>query len=234
MRAERIAELLAPFLSQNAYDQFKTEDLDRISMYIDILLRWNARINLTAIRDPEEIVTRHFGESFFLARHLFPEASLAPQDNEGSSGSASPLSEDTACHLADLGSGAGFPGIPIKIWRPQVSATLIESNHKKAAFLREIVRTLGLSDVRVENVRGETLAEEAFDVVTFRAVERFEEALAVAARLVRPRGRIAMLVSSSQASAGCTVDSNFTWGGPEPIPLSKHRVTLIGRREPEL
>jgi 16S rRNA (guanine527-N7)-methyltransferase len=234
MRIERIAELLAPFLGRECRKQLKAEDLEKVAMYIDMLLRWNAHINLTAIRDPEEIVTRHFGESIFLGRHLFPEASLALRENEGSSGSASPLTEDTACHLADLGSGAGFPGIPIKIWQPQISATLIESNHKKAAFLREIVRTLGIIDVNVENARGETLAEEAFDVVTFRAVERFKEALSVATRLVRPRGRIAMLISSSQAAAVCANCGNFAWRAPEPIPLSKHRVILIGRREPEL
>src|ERR1700693_3185749 len=68
MDTARIAALLQPFLEQS----LPSSTLDQISIYIDLLLRWNARINLTAIRHPEEIVTRHFGESFFLARHLFP------------------------------------------------------------------------------------------------------------------------------------------------------------------
>ena len=73
MDAARIATLLDPFVERTLPEV----QLQQISMYIDLLLRWNARINLTAIRDPAEIVTRHFGESFFLARHLFPEASVA-------------------------------------------------------------------------------------------------------------------------------------------------------------
>jgi 16S rRNA (guanine527-N7)-methyltransferase len=235
MGAERIAELLEPFLSGEGHDRLSAEDFDHISMYIDMLLRWNARINLTAIRDPEEIVTRHFGESFFLAGHLFPDAQRNVRHNarreEHDRNVLSPSSSHPPkCHLADLGSGAGFPGIPIKIWEPNVSVALIESNHKKATFLREIVRTLGLGDVNVENVRGETLPKEAFDVVTFRAVERFKEALAIATRLVRPRGRIAMLVSSSQSSEVCANYTSFAWGAAEPVPLSNQRVVLIGRR----
>src|ERR1700680_208588 len=84
--------------------------LQHISTYIDILLRWNARINLTAIRDPEEIVSRHFGESLFAARHLFPAFSpmALPSSAVNPFGGAGTL--------ADLGSGAGFPGLPIKLW----------------------------------------------------------------------------------------------------------------------
>jgi 16S rRNA (guanine527-N7)-methyltransferase len=232
MRAERIAELLAPFLREG-HQQLEAENLEKVATYIDILLRWNARINLTAIRDPEEMVTRHFGESFFLADHLFPCARHDRKDNINSAVPASQPNEDHPCHLADLGSGPGFPGIPIKIWAPQVFVTLIESNHKKATFLREIVRGLGLTRVNVENVRGETLSSASFDVVTFRAVERFKEALTIGTRLVRPSGRIALLISSSQASEACSRYANFAWSPTEPIPGSKERVVLIGIREPE-
>src|ERR1700693_1531905 len=83
--------------------------LQDISTYIDILLRWNARINLTAVRDPEAIVTRHFGESLFAARHLFPKSSSVP-----SLSSVVKAFES----IADIGSGAGFPGLPIKLWAP--------------------------------------------------------------------------------------------------------------------
>src|SRR5271165_1614963 len=124
-------------------DRLTGIDLERISTYIDILLRWNARINLTAIRDPEAIVTRHFGESLFAARYLFPktahvgtaapgcpaeqcsaaralakphaetERALAP---EGVPNDQRPTTSDV--RVADLGSGAGFPGLPIKLWAP--------------------------------------------------------------------------------------------------------------------
>src|SRR6266851_4843730 len=86
MDTARIAALLEPFLEPT----LPPSQLDQISTYIDLLLRWNARINLTAIRDPDEIVTRHFGESFFLARHLFPEPSVARTCPERESKGPSP------------------------------------------------------------------------------------------------------------------------------------------------
>src|SRR6202166_4167383 len=125
MEPARIAELLQPFLGPANDQRLTANDLSNISIYIDLLLRWNARINLTAIRQPEEIVTRHFGESLFAARQLFPRRLSV-------SGAAA-----TPVQVADVGSGAGFPGIPIKLWAPNIFLTLIESNQKKAIFLRE-------------------------------------------------------------------------------------------------
>jgi 16S rRNA (guanine527-N7)-methyltransferase len=231
MRADRIAELLEPFLDQEGREHLKSEDLEHISTYVDILLRWNARVNLTAIRDPEQIVTRHFGESFFLARRLFRgggherHAGGLPPSRPGETGRS-------ACRLADLGSGAGFPGIPIKMWASELSVTLIEANHKKATFLREIARNLQLPGIQVENTRGETLVPAAFDVVTLRAVERFLEALTVAHRLVGPSGRVALMISSGQVAAALSSPANFSWTSPEPVPRSNSRLVLIGRREP--
>ncbi len=153
MTPARIAELLQPFLEAQP---LSPAHLYSISTYIDILRRWNARINLTAIRDPEEIVTRHFGESFFAARHLFPVSSSAAKTIEvPPCPSVSPVVK--AVEVADLGSGAGFPGIPIKLWAPHISLTLIESNHKKSTFLREVVRALTLTGVNIQNARAETL-----------------------------------------------------------------------------
>jgi 16S rRNA (guanine527-N7)-methyltransferase len=234
MHVARIAELLQPFLSplpnvcHSETDRRAGEEpavlsltqLDRISMYIDILTHWNARINLSAIRDQEEIVSRHFGESFFAARCLFPDAASASKTAGG------------RVRLADLGSGAGFPGIPIKLWAPNVQLTLIESNHKKATFLREVCRSLTLTDVDIQNVRGEKVVE-AYDVVTLRAVENFGEALRIVAGLLAPEGRVALLIGSSQLDTARSTLRDVIWKPPLPVPLSQSRVLLLGEREPQ-
>jgi len=241
MNPARIAELLDPFLRSPIVlgDPRLSEavlspaQLQSISTYIDILVRWNARINLTAVRDPEEIVTRHFGESFFAARHLFPSgadvgtAARACPEQSRRGGPAERSS--AALTLADLGSGAGFPGLPIKLWAPHVSFTLIESNHKKAAFLREVARALTLTDVDIQNVRAETIAQ-TFDVVTLRAVERFEAILPTAAALVAPTGRMALLISAAQQAQALSTLRNLTWSEPVPVPQSRSRILLIARR----
>src|SRR3989442_13306046 len=135
MQSDRIAELLQPFLPVPLVES----QLQAISTYIDILLRWNARINLTAVRQPEHIVTRHFGESLFAARHLFPNPRV--RTDAPAAGPQHERSERLpALSVFDIGSGAGFPGLPLKIWAPEIHLTLIESNHKKASFLREVIR----------------------------------------------------------------------------------------------
>jgi 16S rRNA (guanine527-N7)-methyltransferase len=132
-----------------------------LSGYLDLLVRWNARTNLTAIRSPEEMVRRHFGESLFAASHL---------------GDPMPAT------LLDLGSGAGFPGIPTAILHPEVAVTLAESQNKKATFLREVSRTLGLRNVEVWAGRAEDLPR-TFDTVALRAVDDMKVALAAATSL---------------------------------------------------
>ena len=226
MRPDHIAELLHPFLSDDR--RLTADDLDHISTYIDLLLRWNARINLTAVRDPEQIVTRHFGESLFAARHLFPQRSSVPP----ASGACPERSRRVVKEfdVADLGSGAGFPGLPIKLWAPDISLTLIESNHKKAAFLREVIRTLTLTDVNVFPARAEALADVSFDVVALRAVERFDTILPIAASLVAPGGRLALLIASSQLPQAHLRLPAFAWSEPVPIPLSHSRSLLVGQR----
>jgi 16S rRNA (guanine527-N7)-methyltransferase len=239
----RIARLLAPFVAypvqaanrshceeknDGAAALLSESQLRAISTYIDLLLRWNARINLTSIRDPEEIVTRHFGESVFAARHLFPlDARVgvpAPGcQNEPDLVSASPTT------LADLGAGAGFPGIPIKIWAPQTSVTLIEANHKKAVFLREVTRALTLTNINIINSRAESLSGAQFDIVTVRAVDRFDAALPIAYRLLVPDGRLALLIGSSQVDRARSALPYLTWSSPVTIPLSDSRILLIGR-----
>src|SRR5436309_12341811 len=118
-----ISGLLRPFV------ELSKKQLADILIYINLLLKWNSRVNLTAVRNPKEIVHRHFGESFFAARCL--------------------LSGHGVTTVIDLGSGAGFPGLPIAMFAPQMQVTLIEAQSKKAVLLSEVIRTLNLSNARV-------------------------------------------------------------------------------------
>ena len=226
MHPVRIAELLQSFLIAPVDARGKERSdpavmtlaqLESISTYIDILLRWNSRVNLTAIRDPEEIVTRHFGESLFAARVLFP---MCPP--------VSPVVKDF--RVADVGSGAGFPGVPLKLWNPAIHLTLIESNQKKATFLKELARALTLTNIDIQNTRAETLPPASFDRVTLRAVERFEAILPTAAALVRPTGVLALLIGLSQLKTAQSILPEFAWSRPAPIPQSDSRTVIIGRR----
>jgi 16S rRNA (guanine527-N7)-methyltransferase len=227
MNTSRIAELLIPFLSDPSKKEaaLSSVQLEQISTYIDILLRWNARINLSAIRDSEEIVTRHFGESLFVARHLFPDAS-----SRGSEFRAAPGEQMSAIRAADLGSGAGFPGLPIKLWASNLSMTLIESNHKKAAFLREVVRLLRLTHVNIENARAEETSG-MYDIITLRAVERLEDILPVAAGLISRSGRLALLTSRRDLESIHSLLPHLAWQAAVPLPNSQSRVLAIGTRE---
>jgi 16S rRNA (guanine527-N7)-methyltransferase len=257
MRAARIAELLQPFLSPisnlshsetgrragEAYPERSRREsallsptqLESISTYIDILQRWNARINLTAIRSEEEIVTRHFGESLFAARHFSPpSSSVFPVPLVKDFDSANDHRLTTNNRVADLGSGAGFPGLPIKLWASGISLTLIESSQKKAAFLREVVRALKLMDVNIQNVRAEDLdPNQTFDLVTLRAVERFATILPTAASLVGPKGRLALLIGLSQVNETQVILPEISWRPGIPIPGSDARTLLIGAKEPQ-
>ena len=193
-----IADLLDPYLPRAETPPTLTS---RLSLYLDLLLKWNARINLTAIRDPQEIVRRHFGESLFAARHL-----------------------DTGTQtLLDFGSGAGFPGLPIALLHPDIAVTLAESQNKKAAFLREATRNLGLS-AEIWSNRVEAMPKEwRFDTVTLRAVDNMPAALAAASpRAVR---QLVLLGGSSLETP-----PEFTSRAPIPIPSSRSSALLIADR----
>ncbi len=186
-----IAGLVEPF-----YPDPSDVLLGQLSTYLDLLLKWNARTNLTAIRDPHEIVRMHFGESLFAAGHL-PEA---------------------ATTLLDVGSGAGFPGLPIQLARPALKVTLAESQGKKASFLREVVRTLGLQ-TEVWAARVETMpAARVFDVATLRAVDDPEVALKAAWERVAAGGVVAHLKSASADNPAI------------PIPGTDRRVLSLRSR----
>ena len=221
MDATRIAELLQPFLAPGDDQRLTANDLLSISTYIDLLLCWNTRINLTSIRQPEEIVTRHFGESLFAARHLFPA-----EADQGR------YVRPRSCTVIDIGSGAGFPGIPIKIWAPNINLTLIESNHKKAIFLREVTRKLTLTNINVFSGRAEEYPVASAEVVTLRAVERFETTLPTATGLLAPGGCLALLISEPQLTRTRDLAPTLAWLPPLAIPLSSSRILAVATREP--
>lgn len=124
--------------------------ITRFQVYIDTLLLWRSRLSLTAAATPDEIVRAHIVDSLMLCRYIHP-----------------------GMRVADLGSGAGFPGIPLAIVCDRARVSLVESRRKKASFLREVVRAAGLANVEVIEERAERLADhgaEPWDVVVSRAV----------------------------------------------------------------
>jgi len=174
----------------------------QLTVYLELILKWNARMNLTAIRGPEEIVRRHFGESLFVGRHVGQCATLL-----------------------DFGSGAGFPGVPIQLMRPDLQVTLAESQGKKAAFLREAVREMGL---RTEVWAGRVEAmpvRRRFDVVAMRAVDKMGAAVREAAARAVER-----VVVVGTMRSGLESGESFEAARAVGLPESKDGVLLIAER----
>ena len=200
----RLNELLAE-ASQPPLNSMQTQ---RFEALLSLFLRWNARINLTSVRDQEGILSRHFVESIACARAL-------------------PAGIST---LLDFGSGAGFPGIPIALCRPEIAVTLAESQGKKAAFLSEAVRVLGVT-TKVHSGRAETLTTK-FDCVTLRAVDRMELAVQSAAKLVRPGGWLALMTTARELAAlKASAGAEFTWDPELHLPCGDDRLLALGLRE---
>jgi 16S rRNA (guanine527-N7)-methyltransferase len=199
----QVREHLAPFGISPTEEQ-----TTRILSYIRVLVAWNRSINLTAITDPIEIVERHFGESTYASN-------LLPVEN---------------CRLADVGSGAGFPGLAMKIAVPSIQLVLIESNKKKCAFLEEAVRFLGLSGVEILPSRFENLRPEGIklNVVTCRAVGGLKELTRWSATALADRGHLILWVGAED-STRIARTPRWAWQPPVRIPGSKGRFILIGR-----
>jgi len=197
---ETIRALLKPYVSAELSDGL----IYQVSEYLDLLIRWNSRVSLTAIRRPEEMIERHFGESLFTGAHL-----------------ASRLAAGST--LLDYGSGPGFPGLPIQMLLPEIRVTVAESQAKKVAFLREVIRTLGL-DAEVWPRRVEEMAaERRFDAVTMRAVEKMAMTVEDASTRVREGGWLAALVGPGIQVAGAEECL---------IPGSEQRRLLLWRNVP--
>jgi len=164
-------------------------------------MRWNRTVNLTAIRNREEAVERHYGESLFLA------ASLPPGE----------------LRIADVGSGGGFPGFPVGVLRPDCTVTLIESHQRKAVFLREASRAM--PNVRVLAKRAEDVGEgvgETFDWVISRAVSY--EGLSRVLRDLAPNA--ALLTGAEAPPEGI----GFVWETAIALPWGSQRFLRVGHR----
>lgn len=198
---------------QRAAGEFQLTLNDRqvkqIQQYTRILLAWNEKVNLTAIREPLEILYRHFGESMYGARFL-------PVEN---------------CRLADVGSGGGFPGIPLKIIRPDLQVFLVESNIKKATFLAEVLRDLQLTGIRVLVSRFEELGEDVapLDVVCSRALGDFANFLGWAGS-PQVGTRQALLWLGGRDVDEVRAAPGWNWEDPKPLPKSLQRYLLLGTR----
>lgn len=184
--------------------------VEQIQQYTKTLWAWNDKVNLTAIRDPLEVLYRHFCESMF-------GAALLPVEN---------------CRLADVGSGGGFPGLPLKIIRPDLQLCLVESNVKKATFLAELIRELRLTDARVLVSRYEELGEEVapLDVVCSRALGDFRNFLAWAASPSVSAKQVLLWLGGRDLDE-VRAQPSWTWSVPVSIPKSLQRFLLTGTRK---
>jgi 16S rRNA (guanine527-N7)-methyltransferase len=202
----RVRELLEPFQVELTPPQ-----IDSLLTYLDLLVRWNERINLTGIRTPDECVTRHFGESLYLARHLRLEG-----------------------RLLDIGSGAGFPGLALKIAFPGLAATLLEPVAKKRAFLKEVARICQMAPVEVRGERLEQFVRQqptpSFDAVTARAVGRIDRLVHEGLICLKVGGALCLWLSHAQAASLRGTGSLVEWRSPIPLPLARQREIWIGTR----
>jgi len=206
----RVRTLLEPFELRLTSSQ-----VGQTLTYLDLLLRWNSKINLTSVRSEEECVTRHFGESLFLARWI-----------------------QLSGNLLDIGSGAGFPGLALRIVFPELSTTLLEPVAKKRAFLKEVARACAIRSVEVRPERLEDFsrlsAASTFDTVTVRAVGHLDEIVPQAIKSLMPGGRICLWLSRNQGLALKESASSIQWTEPIKIPISSEREIWVGTREPML
>ena len=185
-----------------------------LATYVDLLMRWNRRINLTALTDDDQGIDRLIVEPLAAARHLpAPDAAVT-----------------------DIGSGGGSPAVPMKLAAPAVRLRMVESRTRKAAFLREVVRRLGLDGTVVEAGRLEELAARRellgkSDVVTMRGVRVGGRLLGQIQRLVSPDGMM-FLFRNTRDDLGKHPPSPWRVEAVHPLPGPDHRLVVLkpGRR----
>ena len=185
------------------------EQAAKIMQYVQLLLQWNRSVSLTSVTNPSEILSRHFGESIFAA-------------------SVVPIQKG---RLADVGSGAGFPGLAIKIMRPELDLVLIEPNKKKAAFLWEVVRGLKLSPVDILTIRFEDSIfadKDKFDFITARALGALPELLDWSKRSLAEQGQVVLWLGMEDLTRMSKL-ADWVWSPGVRIPDSQRRFLLFGR-----
>ena len=199
-----ISAALHPYLRE----PLSEAQLANIATYIRLLKKWNQTIPLTSIEDQTEIVARHFGESLFAATPL-------PMEHG---------------RLADVGTGAGFPGLALKIVAPELQLVLVEPNIKKCAFLREAQAALRFTGVEVIRKRYEDFAAEphSFDFICSRALGHYKQLLQWAKPALKNSGHVLLWLGVDDSNS-ITRIKGWHWGLPEKIPESRRRVILIGR-----
>lgn len=181
--------------------------VQKIRSYTALLIKWNRMISLTTVTDPIEILKFHFGESIFAASQVdFVES-----------------------RLADVGSGAGFPGIPLAMTVPSLDVTLIESNSKKCVFLSEVVRELRLPNVKVlrERMENVDLGPRHFDFIAARALGHHNELLSWAKINVSASGKVVLWLGADD-SRELSRKTDWSWQEPKLIPGSDRRYLLVG------
>ena len=199
---------------RRALGEFKLPTYDdqvlQIQQYIKILLTWNEKVNLTAIRDPLEILYRHFCESMYAAEAI-------------------PLKNG---RLADAGSGGGFPGLPLKIIRPELQVFLVESNIKKVTFLAEVIRELGLKGAQVLARRYGELGEEVapLDYVCSRALGEFPAFLEWAGAEQIAAKQVILWIGARDLAEIQKI-GGWQWHDPIEVPHSLRRLLLVGTKK---
>jgi 16S rRNA (guanine527-N7)-methyltransferase len=186
-----------------------TDQVSQIQEYIRLLLVWNDKVNLTAIRDPLEILYRHFCESMF----------------------ATKVVDMSNCRLADIGTGGGFPGLALKVLLPEAQMVLVESNFKKATFLAEVVRALRINGANVLVSRYEDLGDEIapVDFLLARALGEFEVFLKWAASEAVDAKRVILWVGAGDVEQVRT-SLRWAWAPAVTVPHSLRRVLLVGTK----
>jgi len=179
--------------------------------YLELLQRWNRKINLTAVRSEADCVTRHFGESLFVTSWMHLHG-----------------------RLLDVGSGAGFPGLALKIVCPELEVTLLEPVAKKRAFLKEVARTCGMKSVEVRGERLEgfvkLIPSPTYDVVTSRAVGHLKTLLPLAVSCLRAGGHLCLWLGGEHSVERQDAGLPISWQPPVLIPISRERWIQIGTK----
>ena len=194
MNIEEFEEIMTSY-AKKINIEFTEEQLEKFYQYMNLLLEWNEKINLTAIVEPKEVILKHFIDSLTINKYLKENSTLA-----------------------DVGTGAGFPGIPLKILRPDIKITLVDSLNKRINFLNEVIEKLNLENIvtvhsRIEDFGKNKNYREKFDYVTARAVAN----LAVLSEYLIPIAKIG-------GKCVCMKGSNVE----DEITSAKNAISVLG------